>query len=73
VQAVFTAFNRRPIAGTGLVIAAAWVAFVATQCFTVSPWDTGGWYAHMIETVDFAWRGVVGVVALAWLLEQVFA
>ena len=71
--AVVVALNRRPVAGIGLVIAAVWIVVVAIECFAVSPWDHGGWYEHAIETADFAWRGVVGVAAFAWLLEQVFA
>lgn len=73
MDVVIAGFNRRPIAGIGLVMAVVWVAVVAIECFTMAPWDIGGWYAHLIETVDFAWRGVVGVVALAWLVEQAFA
>ena len=69
--AVAVAFNRRPIAGIGLVIAATWVVIVAIECFAVSPWDSGNWYGHAVETADLAWRGVAGVVALVWLLEQV--
>lgn len=70
--AVFVAFNRRPVAGIGLLVAAGWVVIVAVECFTMSPWDTGGWYGHFVEAAGFAWRGVVGVAAFVWLLEQVF-
>lgn len=66
-------FNRRRlVVGIGLGVAMAWVVIVAIECFTVSPWDSGGWYGHAIETADFAWRGVVGVAAFVWLLERVF-
>ena len=69
--AALVAFNRRPVAGIGLVVAAAWVVIVAIECFTVSPWDGGNWYGHAVETADLAWRGVVGVAALVWLVERI--
>jgi hypothetical protein len=73
VDAVLSGVNRRPIAVIGLAVAAAWLLIVAIVCFAVSPWDHGGWYAHITETADLAWHGVLGVAALVWLLDQVFA
>ncbi len=67
---VFVAFGRRPVAGVGLVVAVAWIAAVAVECFTTYPFDLGGVYAELNQTVDFAAQGVFGVTALVWLLEQ---
>jgi hypothetical protein len=70
VEGTLAAFGRRPVAGTGLVIAAAWIALIGVECFAVFPWDAGGLYANTVEFADFAWRGVVGVAAFVWLLER---
>jgi hypothetical protein len=67
---VLIAFARRPAAGVGLTLAVVWVGVVAAECYAVSPWDGGGWYARAVETADFAWRGVAGLAAFVWLLER---
>ena len=73
VEGVLAAFGRRPVAGVGLLVAAAWIAVVAVECSTAYPWDGGGWYATAVEIADFAWRGVAGVAALVWLVERAAA
>jgi hypothetical protein len=70
---VLVAFRLRPIAGVGLVVAAAWIVLVAFECFTRYPFDRGGVYAELNQAVDFAGPGVFGVAALVWLLERAFA
>jgi hypothetical protein len=70
---VLIAFRRRPIAGVGLVVVAAWILLVAFECFTTYPFDRGGLYAELNQMVDFAGPGVFGVAALVWLLERAVA
>lgn len=70
---VLAALRRRPVAGVGLVVAAAWIVLVAVECFTTYPFDRGGPYAEVNQIVDFAGPGVLGVAALVWLLERAAA
>lgn len=70
---VLVAFRRRPIAGVGLAVVAAWIVLVAVECFTTYPFDRGGLYAELNQMVDFAGPGVFGVAALVWLLERAAA
>jgi hypothetical protein len=70
---VLIALRRRPVAGAGLVVAAAWIVLVAVECFTTYPFDRGGVYAELNQTLDFAGPGVFGVAALVWLLERAVA
>ena len=67
---VFARLRRRPLAGIGLVVALAWIAVAALECFTTHPLDRGGAYAYLVQVASFAGPGVFGVAAFTWLLER---
>jgi hypothetical protein len=67
---LFVAFRRRPITGVGLVVAVGWIVLVAVECFTTHPWDRGGLYANLAQTLSLAGPGIFGVAALVWLVER---
>jgi hypothetical protein len=63
--------RRRPVAGAGLVVAAAWIVVVAVECHSTYPLDRGGVYTYLVQVASFAGPGVFGVAAFTWLLERV--
>jgi hypothetical protein len=73
VRGVSIPDRRHPLAGVGFALAVVWLVIVAIECFAVSPWDAGGWYAHAVETADLAWRGMAGIATFVWLVERASA
>ncbi|HEY3766406.1 MAG TPA: hypothetical protein VGL44_14700 [Gaiellales bacterium] len=70
MQGVLAALRRRPVAGTGVALAALWLVIVAVEITTSPPYERAGWYATLLSVVDSALRGVLGAAALVWLIEH---
>ncbi len=67
---MIAALRRRPVAGTGVVLATVWLAVVVFEVTTSRIYDREDWYGILVTVADMSLRGVLGAAALVWLVEH---